>query len=201
MVLSQDPVFLPSKIVPFRMSKAVITGAASPGDLLPSSIWMLKLIPSTPAPPVTEIGILQAVWPAGMSQSPTTMLNVAVSSSVTCSVSLPLVKPVADAVMVTVCVPSTIASSTAARSTVTDDWPAGIVAVVGTVASVVSLLDRSTVRANALSVLRVIVTVVAAAPAYSDTEADTTFTVNAAATFAAPGVTVVMDCQSPVPFG
>ncbi len=108
----------------------------------------------------------------------TLTVKVAASLSVTCSVSLPLLNPVAEAVIVTVCVPSTIASSTAAKVTVTEDCPAGIVTVAGTVASVVSLLDRFTVRAAVVFVLRLIVTVVAAEPAFSATEAAATLTVS-----------------------
>ena len=111
----------------------------------------------------------------------TATVKVATSLSVTGSVSLPLVKPVADAVIVTVCIPSTIVSSTAASFTVTEELRARIVAVADTVASLDSLLARVTVNAEVVSVLRVIVTVVAAAPAVSATEAAATSTVKAGA--------------------
>ncbi|WP_180966123.1 hypothetical protein [Fischerella thermalis] len=52
------------------------------------------------------------------------------SSSVTVTVVVPLVKPDAVAVKVTVCVPSAIASSTAATSKVTEVCPAGISTVI-----------------------------------------------------------------------
>ena len=63
--------------------------------------------------------------------------------------------------MVTFCVPSTIASSTAAILNGSEViCPAAIVTVAGTVASLVSSLTRSTVKAAIVSVLRVTVAVV-----------------------------------------
>ena len=73
------------------------------------------------------------------------------------------------ALIVTVCAPSSSASSTASRLTVTDGWPAGIVALAGTVASVGSLLVRLTTSSLVVLAVRVIVTVVAAGPAFSTT--------------------------------
>jgi hypothetical protein len=61
-----------------------------------------------------------------------------------------------------------LSSFTAATFTVTDDWPAGIVTVGGTVASLVSLLASVTVKAAEVSVLRPIVAWVAAEPAASE---------------------------------
>ena len=98
--------------------------------------------------------------------------TVRFSISVTPSVSAPLLYAAADAVIVAVCVPSRILSSTASMSNVTDAIPAGIVIVAGTVASVVSSLASVTVSALAVSVLlRETVAVVAAAPAFSATSA------------------------------
>ena len=85
--------------------------------------------------------------------------------------SLALVNPASEAVIVTSCVPSTSPSSTASIEKVTDASPAGIVTESGTVASVVSSLDRLTTSSFAVSVLRVTVAVVAPAPAASETDA------------------------------
>ncbi len=90
--------------------------------------------------------------------------------------------------------PSTIASSTASRFTVTETCPTGIVAVAGTVASVVSLLARFTANAVNVSV-RVIVTVVAAGPALSATAAAATFTVSAGG---GPSLSVMLTVTSSI---
>ena len=87
-------------------------------------------------------------------------IRVGTSSSVTSSCSESPVNPSASAEMVTVWVPSTMASSTAVRVTVAETSPAGIARVVGRVDSEVSSLERLTVRALVVSVLRETVTIV-----------------------------------------
>ncbi len=67
-----------------------------------------------------------------------------VSLSVTNIVSVPLVCPLADAVIVTACVPSAKKSSTADTVNVTELDPFGIDTKDGTTASLVSLLMRLT---------------------------------------------------------
>ena len=100
-----------------------------------------------------------------------TSVNVAKSSSVTARLSVPSTKPAALAVSVTVCVPSTTASSTASISTAGDVVsPAAIVTEAGSVASLVSLLSKLTTRGLAISPSRVTVTVAAAAPALSEND-------------------------------
>ena len=94
--------------------------------------------------------------------------------------------------MTTVCVPSTTASSTAATAKVAELWPAAIVTVVGTVASVVSLLARLTVTAEVVGPCRVTVPVAALAPAFSAKLAGLIATVN-------PGRSLSTTCTPAVP--
>ena len=88
------------------------------------------------------------------------------ASSVTSSESLTATYPVEVALMFTVCVPSSRASSTALISKVADACPAGIVTVAGTVASEVSSLLRLTMTSKVVSVL-LRVTVAVVVPAFS----------------------------------
>ena len=103
-------------------------------------------------------------------------VSVGTSSSVTSMLSVPLVRPAEEAVIVGVCVPSTIASSTAMTVKLTDAWPAGMVTVAGTVASVVSSLVSVTISSPVVSVFR---ETVALLDPVSVIEAESMFSVNA----------------------
>jgi hypothetical protein len=124
-------------------------------------------------------------------------LSAGLSLSVTSRASLPLANPLAEAVIVTVWVPSATASSNTSKLTTAEVWPAGIVIVGGTIPSVASLLMRLTTNALVVSVLRVMVTAVAAGPAFSRTEGAVTFTVNAGLSLS---VTVIVSLPLAKPF-
>ena len=109
------------------------------------------------------------------------IVTVETSSSVTSSVSLMLVYPVAVALKVTVWVPSAAESSTAAMSKLALLCPSRIVTLEGAVASLVSSLASVTTRSPLVSV-RVTVAVVAAAPAASETESAAIATVSVGVT-------------------
>ena len=118
----------------------------------------MAVVAAAPAVSATESSAIATVSTSGT------------SSSVTSSESVPLASPLAAAVIVTVCVPSTSLSSSAVMSNVALFWPSRMVTVAGTVTSVVSLLVRLTDRSPEVEPVRVTVAVVAAAPAVSATE-------------------------------
>ena len=89
------------------------------------------------------------------------------SRSVTCSETLPLLKPAAAAIRVAFWVPSWRLSCTALTAKLTERWPTGITTLVCTVASLVSVELSSTVSAVSVGVLRVSVAMAAPAPADS----------------------------------
>ena len=97
----------------------------------------------------------------------TANVSVGVLASVTETVVVPEVKPEVLAVKVTVLVPVTILLLTASMENVVEAESAGIVTVVGTFAWFVLLLDKLTVKAEAVEVLRDTVPVAAPAPAAS----------------------------------
>ena len=76
------------------------------------------------------------------------------SESETLVTSEPLLKPDADAVIVTGCDPSTVPSATPEMLNVAVACPAGIVTLAGTVASVVSELASCTTSGEVVGVLR-----------------------------------------------
>ena len=96
-----------------------------------------------------------------------TKVSVGTLVSVTVNVSLPDVKPVALAVKVAVCVPSTTWLLMVPTGKMTEVAPAGMVTVWGTVTSVGSEFVIVTTRGFVVLVLRVTVAVVALAPAAS----------------------------------
>lgn len=92
------------------------------------------------------------------------------SLSVMLMLPVALLQPATDAVTVTLRVPSITVSSTAVGVKVTDDVPAGIVTVAGTVSSVVSLDDRLTVTSYCGVGVTLIVPWLVKAPAFSAAE-------------------------------
>jgi hypothetical protein len=87
--------------------------------------------------------------------------------SSTCTLTVPVTKPLAAASILTDWVPSATLSSTRITEKVTEPWPSGIVTVAGTVASLGSLLLKLTSRSPLVPGARL--TVAVNVPAASDT--------------------------------
>ena len=113
-------------------------------SLLPSTIvsgWLaglaIETVPVVASAPAASLTVVSA----------SVRLSVGTLSSTTTALSEPLWKPLAEAVIVAVSLPSICSSLTTVTGNVAEVAPAGIVTVAGTVSLLISLLRSETVSA------------------------------------------------------